>query len=143
MSQISLLKEIKKLNNDIIRKITNKYKKLNINITPIQAKFLITLSKSKEKLCQKDLEKIMFSNKSTVSAILSSMEKNNLLYRKVSDTDLRLNYLILTPKGIQIANFLEADREKIEEILFSGITNEEYFIVEKTIEKIRKNIERI
>ena len=60
----SLIYEIKCINSDIFRGISNRYKRDNIDITPIQAKVIMTIYKSSEPLCQKDLEGPISCNKS-------------------------------------------------------------------------------
>jgi DNA-binding MarR family transcriptional regulator len=143
MEKLSLMHEIKKINGDIFRGISNRYKVMNMDITPMHAKIIMTLYKSSEPLCQKDLEGPISCNKSTMSSIISTMEKNNLLTRKACDTDSRINYLLLTDKGLEIADFLKEDRTYMEGILSEGISEQEYTTFVNVIEKIRKNLERI
>ena len=143
MKNSSLLHEIKKINGDIFRVISNRYKKMNIDITPMHAKILMTIYKSEKMVCQKDLEVVMSCSKSTLSSIISTMEKNDLLSRQASNLDSRINYLVLTDKGFEMVDFLKKDRNYTEEILIDGITEEEYTTFMQVIDKIRKNTERI
>ena len=143
MDKKSLIHEIKVIDGDIFRAICNRYKRMNVDITPMHAKILMTIYKSEGKVCQKDLEGPMSCNKSTLSSIISTMEKNNLLTRKACDTDSRINYLLLTDKGLEIADFLKEDRTYMEGILSEGISEQEYTTFVNVIEKIRKNLERI
>ncbi len=143
MEKISLMHEIKKINGDVFRGITNRYKRMNVDITPIQAKILVTIFKSETPLCQKDLEGPISCNKSTMSSIISTMEKNDLLKRQVSEIDSRINYLVLTKKGLEMVEFLKKDRELTERILTEGISDDEYATFIKIIDKIRNNIERV
>ncbi len=139
----SLIYEIKCINGDIFRGISNRYKRDNIDITPIQAKVIMTIYKSSEPLCQKDLEGPISCNKSTMSSIVSTMEKNDLLRRQVSDIDSRINYLVLTEKGLEMVEYLKKDRNITEEILADNVSDDEYATFMEVIEKIRKNIERL
>jgi DNA-binding MarR family transcriptional regulator len=143
MEKKSLIHEIKVINGDIFKAISNRYKNMNVDITPVHAKIIMSIYKSKESLCQKDLESSMSCNKSTMSAIISTMEKNGLLIRKVSDLDSRINYLELTNKGLEMALFLKEDRKITEDIMLDGISDEEYLIFTKIVDKIRRNLERI
>lgn len=143
MEKVSLIHEIKKINGDIFKAISNRYKNLNIEITPMHAKIIMTLYKSNEPLCQKDLEGPISCNKSTMSSIISTMEKNGLLTRKVSNADSRINYLVLTSKGLEIVDFLKEDRAYTEKVLTDGISDDEYTTFFKVVDKIRNNIERI
>lgn len=143
MKNSSLLHEIKKINGDIFRVISNRYKRMNIDITPMHAKILMTIFKSEKQVCQKDLEVVMSCSKSTLSSIVSTMEKNGLLSRQVSNLDSRINHLVLTDKGLEMVEFLKKDRIYTEEIMIEGITDEEYTTFMQVIDKIRKNTERI
>ena len=143
MKNSSLLHEIKKINGDIFRVISNRYKRMNIDITPMHAKILMTIYKSEEHVCQKDLEVVMSCSKSTLSSIVSTMEKNGLLSRQVSNHDSRINHLVLTDKGFEMIEFLKKDRAYTEEIMVEGISDEEYTTIMRVIDKIRKNTERI
>lgn len=143
MEKLSLIYEIKKVNGDMFRGISKRYKRLNVDITPVQAKILLSLYRSDKLLCQKDLEKPLSCNKSTLSSVISTMEKNGLLSRQVSESDSRINYLVLTDKGLKMIDFLKEDRAYTEEILTEGITDLEYTTFMQVVGKIRKNIERI
>lgn len=143
MEKLSLSHEIKKINADIFRTIYNRYKKMNLEITPMHAKILLIINDTKELLCQKDLEKFISCNKSTLSSIISTMEKNDLLSRRVSETDSRINYLILSEKGLNFINFLHEDKVRNDKILVDGVTDDEYKVFLNVLEKIKKNIERI
>lgn len=143
MEKLSLIYEIKKVNGDMFRGISKRYKSLNVDITPVQAKILLSLYRSDKLLCQKDLEKPLSCNKSTLSSVISTMEKNGLLSRQVSESDSRINYLVLTDKGLEMIDFLKEDRAYTEEILTEGITDLEYTTFMQVVGKIRKNIERI
>ena len=143
MEKVSLMHEIKKINGDIFRGISSRYKEMNLDITPMHAKIIMTLYKSSEPLCQKDLEGPISCNKSTMSSIVSTMEKNGLLTRESSKHDSRMNYLILTDKGLEMADFLKKDRKYTERIMMDGISEDEYLILTQVIDKIRKNLERI
>lgn len=143
MERMSLIHEIKRINGDIFRVIFNRYKEMNLDITPMHAKIIMAIYKSDIPLCQKDLEGPISCNKSTMSSVVSTMVKNGLLTREVSETDSRINYLLLTDKGLEMANFLKKDRAYTEGIISDGISDEEYTTFMNVIDKMRKNIERI
>ena len=143
MEKKSLIHEIKIINGDIFRTISNRYKEMNIDITPMHARIIMTIYKSNEPLCQKDLEGSMSCNKSTMSSIISTMEKNGLVSRQTSKHDSRINYLVLTDKGLEMVDFLKKDRKYTSDILMDGIGEDEYLIFTQVVDKIRKNLERI
>lgn len=143
MDKKSLIHEIKVIDGDIFKAISNRYKSMNIDITPMHAKIIMTIYKSSESLCQKDLENSISCNKSTMSAIISTMEKNGLVTRETSEQDSRINYLVLTDRGLEMALFLKKDRKLTEDIMLDGITEDEYLMFNQIVAKIRKNLERI
>ena len=63
MVRASLLHEIKRLDIDIFQAINRRYKKMNLELTPMHAKILLHLASSDKKLCQKDLENLILCNK--------------------------------------------------------------------------------
>lgn len=143
MDKKSLIHEIKVIDGDIFKAISNRYKSMNIDITPMHAKIIMTIYKSSEPLCQKDLENSISCNKSTMSAIISTMEKNGLVTRETSEQDSRINFLVLTDRGLEMALFLKKDRKLTEDIMLDGITEDEYLMFNQIVAKIRKNLERI
>lgn len=143
MDKKSLIHEIKVIDGDIFRAICNRYKRMNVDITPMHAKIIMTIYKSREPLCQKDLEVSMSCNKSTMSSIVSTMEKNGLLTRENSKHDSRINYLILTDKGLDMVEFLKKDRKLMDSVMLDGISDEECIVFSQIVDKIRKNLERI
>ena len=143
MDKKSLIHEIKVIDGDIFRAICNRYKRMNVDITPMHAKIIMSIYNNEELLCQKDLESSMSCNKSTMSSIVSTMEKNGLLIRQTSEQDSRINFLVLTDKGLEMVAFLKKDRNYTEKIMMDGITDNEYLIFTQVVDKIRKNLERI
>ncbi len=143
MVRASLLHEIKRLDIDIFQAINRRYKKMNLELTPMHAKILLHLASSDKKLCQKDLENLILCNKSTLSSIISTMEKNKLVTRETSKQDSRINYLLLTDRGMEMIDFLKKDKKVIEDNLNEGITEEEYQTFLKIVDKMKKNMERI
>ena len=143
MDKKSLIHEIKVIDGDIFRAICNRYKRMNVDITPMHAKIIMTIYKSREPLCQKDLEGPMSCNKSTLSSIISTMEKNGLITREVCELDSRINHLVLTDKGMEMVEFLRKDRKYTDGILEDGISKSERELFMQVIDKIRNNLERI
>lgn len=84
--------EIKDINNLLTRRIFLMYKNNNKIITPIQYKIIDYLLIN-EKAYQKDLEKEFNLRRSTISGILKTMEKNNLILK---ETNNRINEIFLT-----------------------------------------------
>lgn len=139
----SIILEMNDVAVNIFKTLAIRYKKLNLELTPVQSRIIMALYKQDDLLCQKDIEKDIPCNKSTLSAILNTMEKNNLITRLDSENDLRKKNIVLTEKSLKIARFLEEDNKRITDILGSNITEDEYIIFRQILEKIKINMERI
>ena len=128
--------EIKDINNLLTRRIFLMYKNNNKIITPIQYKIIDYLLIN-EKAYQKDLEKKFNLRRSTISGILKTMEKNNLILK---ETNKRINEIFLTVDIKKEIKIIKEQMINLETELKKNITNEElenFFIV---IDKIKENI---
>lgn len=92
---------------------------------------------------QKDFEKEFDIRRSTASNILSLMEKNGLIVRLGVPQDARLKKIVLTKKATELHEKVEQAFMKMEKDIAFGLTQEEKALFFSTIEKIRKNIERM
>ncbi len=135
--------KIKSLNLNLLRALGARYKKMNLGVTPVQGRIIMFIDDHDDEVCQKDIERMIACKKSTLSAILNSMEKNKLIIRKGSNTDSRRNSIVLTAYSIEIANKLKEDMKEINKLLGENITQDEYIIFSDVLEKINQNIERI
>lgn len=139
----SIILEMNDIADNIFKTLAIRYKKLNLDLTPVQSRIIMILYENDNLLCQKDIEKNIPCNKSTISVILNTMEKNNLIIRLDSEIDSRKKNIVLTDKSLEIAKFLKEDNKRITNILGSNITEDEYIIFRQILEKIKINMERI
>lgn len=134
--------EIKSLDNMIQRFIIKEAKNKNsLLITPVQAhiiKYLI----DNEKVYQRDLENVFKFRRSTVSGILKTMEKNNLIKRIDTIEDARMKQIVLTDFGEN--KFKSAfNRIKIfENKLRENIDEKDLENFFKVIKKIKNNLSK-
>lgn len=139
----SIILEMNDVALDIFKILSTRYKKLGLEVTPVQSRIIMALYSQNNLLCQRDIEANVPCNKSTLSAILNTMEKNGLITRQGSENDSRKKNIILTTKSLEIAEFLKEDNLRISKILGSNITEDEYIIFGQILEKIKTNMERI
>ena len=135
--------KLRNINLNLFRVFAARYKKLNLDITPIQGRIIMFIYESKKDICQRDIEHSIYCKKSTISVILKTMEKNNLITRVGSMTDSRCNIIKLTKSSLDIAKILQEDMKKINKILGENITKNEYIIFSDVLKKINDNLERI
>ncbi len=134
------LKEIKKLNNEIMRsKINTDFEILkHMNFSQVQIlKYILDKMEESEDIYQKDLESALNIRKSTVSGILDTMEKNNIIKRQhiSGKTKVILSDCALE-KHAEIINNLKM----LESRITYGIHKEDLEIFYKVVDQMRENI---
>lgn len=134
--------EIKMLDNMLSRKICENIKKEGIfNISHVQADILGYLYKNKNRIIyQNEVEKEIGARRSTISGILKTMEKNDLIIRIDSLDDARKKEISLTDKSIKKHDELEKKVIIFEKELLKGISCEEKKIFFKVIDKLKENL---
>ncbi|MDE5889113.1 MAG: MarR family transcriptional regulator [Bacilli bacterium] len=143
MQNSSIMVDLNEVNMSIFKAISARYKELGLDVTPVHSRIIMFLYDCDIPICQKDIERFVSCNKSTMSAVLNTMEKNELIVRSDSLEDSRMKIIKLTDKSKKIADVLRKDKEKIDELLSLDISDEEYAEFNRILNKIRKNIERI
>lgn len=145
MKNNSVLLEIKSLEKMIFRSLINCDKEKVGNFisvpTPTQMQILeYILNHQEEEIYQKDLENILNLRRATVSGVLQTMEKNNLIERVVALNDARVKKIILNPKTKEL--FLEKRKqmEELEEIIIDGISEKEIEEFLNVLNKIKGNV---
>ena len=131
--------EIKKIDNLIFRKLINYQKdKFDILLSPSQIMIIKHLYENdNEIICQKDLEHFKL-RKSTLSGILDTMEKNNLIKR--IDKDGRSKMIVLTNKAKELYIELQNNINEFDKLLKKNITDNELNTFYEIIDKITNNL---
>lgn len=138
--------ELKKLDIDIGRKIFSivKENKIPFYPSPLQAKITKYLVENKEKeVYQKDLEEVFEVSKATISGVLFTMEKNEVIQRLASENDARQKKIVLTKKGKEMYKDVKETFRKLNEEIIKDISEEELKNFTETIRKMRNNIKCI
>lgn len=111
--------------------------------TPIQIKIIeYILEHEGEEVYQKDLEKIFNIRRATVSGVLQTMEKNDLIQRITDVTDTRTKKIILNEKAKQILQKCRIKMDELSKNITEGISEEELENFIKTIQKMKQNLEQ-
>lgn len=132
--------EIHTLDNMIGRLITARLEKEGL--TQMQSWIIRYLYEhSNENIFQKDLETQFHIARSTVTGILQLMEKRGLLTREPVPGDARLKNLRLTEKGIDKQMAVMETLAQMEEILESGISDEDLDTFFKIVHHMKRTIE--
>jgi DNA-binding MarR family transcriptional regulator len=89
---------------------------------------------------QKDVEQHFSIGRSTVTNIIQLMEKKGFVARQSVEHDARLKKVVLTEKGIQSHETMEALIESLDMSLVEGITDGELEVFYSVIEKLKENL---
>lgn len=93
-----------------------------------------------EEVYQKDLEEVLNLRRATVSGVLHTMEKNNLIKRITDDKDTRIKKIILDEKAYQIFKKNSRKIKKIEKEISKDISKDDMKIFFKVIDKMKNNL---
>ena len=115
VDRIEVIGVLHKVDNQIKRKIDQVA--LKHDLTGIQAFFLKCIyDKSSEgDLFQRDLEKMFDIRRSSVSTMISCVEKKGYIKRVSIPTDKRVNKIILTEEGMKKHEEVDADLKKYKQ----------------------------
>lgn len=91
---------------------------------------------------QRDIEDEFKVRRSTVSAVISLLEENDYIKRVAVNTDRRLKKIVLTEKACSVVEKIKADRQKLEEKLCNGLSEEELSNFTATLLKIQQNLKQ-
>lgn len=141
--KIYVANELKKLDVDISRKLFSiaKENKISFYPSPLQAKITkYLIENNKREVYQKELEEVFEVRKATISGVLFTMEKNEVIKRVASENDARQKKIVLTKKSKKIYKEVKETFKKLDEEITKNISEEELNNFLSTIEKIRKNI---
>lgn len=141
MEEQSIGSEIKKIDNLIIRKIMSYSKDNSYMLSPSQMMITRFLYKNLNKaVYQKDLEGALPFRKSTISGIIQTMMKNNIISTESSEDDLRSKRIILTSYGKKINKEIEKNIIEFEKVLKNNIKEDDLRIFFKVTKQIQNNL---
>lgn len=135
----SIGKEIKDIDNLMFRKLiknTPEHKYMS----PVQFSVLKHLLCHQDKVYQKDIEQELHLRRSTVSGILDTMEKNNMIIRKTNIDDSRKKEIVLTEFVYSKANEIREKMKEFDKLLLKGISEEDLEIFYKVIDQLKSNL---
>ena len=111
--------------------------------SPTQIQIIDYLLKhQKEKVYQKDLEKILNLKRSTISGVLQTMEKNKIIERHISKEDSRIKEITLNTQAQKIHQKKVKQLHNIEQTVTQNITKEDLEKFTEILNKMINNIKR-
>lgn len=141
-NSISIGHELAYTNNLIARRIArggnNKYA---MNISPIQVRIVKYLVKQNNKaILQKDMEYIFNIRRSTVSGVIKTMEKNNIIIRENVKDDNKSKEIKLTNDVYKRANDLVKELKELDLELLKDVNKEDLEVFMRVLKNIQDNL---
>ena len=93
-----------------------------------------------QKVCQRDIERETGLRPSSVSAMLTNLEKANLIERVSSEEDARTKYIELRPAGAEICEKNKELMDKCDEQICGALSKEEQVQLKNLLSKVQKSI---
>ncbi|MDO4516343.1 MAG: MarR family winged helix-turn-helix transcriptional regulator [Bacillota bacterium] len=91
---------------------------------------------------QKDIEQFFKLRRSTVSSMLSTLEKKGILLRQPVPHDARLKKLVLTDFGRQLSSMASRIFFQTNELMIQGLAPEELESLSSILDKIETNLSK-
>ena len=122
------------------RYILDKFnKKAQHRVSPMQVMIMKYLLKNQnKKIFQQDICDTFNLRRSTVSGILTTMEKNDIIIRKVARDDPRKNEIKLTEIFVNNAKKVSTELRNLESLLEQNFTQEDELI--RLLKKLEGNL---
>ena len=126
--------KIKTLNQNIRKEFDKQFE--HLGITGQQGIFLIYVSHN-DKVHQNDIEQTFGLSKSTVSGIIKRMVKKEIISKQ---SDYPYVSICATEKGKKLVEKMDEVRNKINEKLLTGFSNEEKNLINNFISRMIENM---
>lgn len=141
----SILFQIKSLEKLVARYFLKQGKLNDLpKLTPTQIQIMdYFLENHKEEVFQRDLEKVLELRRATVSGVLQTMEKNELIKRLVDINDTRSKKIILNEKAKEAFEDMEENIRELEFLVTRDISKEELDAFSSVITKMKDNLSNV
>lgn len=104
---------------------------------------LAYLVENEEKeITQKDIERAIHRSRATVSGILDTLEKKEMVTRSISKNDKRKKIIQLCPKVLKSCQSARQSFQAAEKILIQDIPSEDLAVFDSVIEKMIENCKK-
>lgn len=122
--------------------IADRFSKRGIDLTKVQWLLLMRLEQING---ESQLNLACFTNrdKASLTRIITTMEKKNLVARIPSKSDKRINHVFITSNGEKILKMARPVIEEMVEEMQTGLSEEERIVAIKVLKKLIYNIESI
>mgnify|MGYP004508239483 FL=1 len=136
---MKILFKLKDLDKMIVRSLLDQ-EKLELLPSPTQMQIIEYIINSDEEVLQCDLEKAIKLRRATISGVLKTMEKKDLITRVISSKDARVKKIILSDKTKKMYLESKAKLEALEELITSNISDNEINIFLEVMNRMQENL---
>lgn len=145
MKQERILFQIKTLDKIIARTLfkfsEDKPKK---KLSPTQLQILEYLHKHEnDDVYQKELESVLNLRRATISGVLQTMEKNNIISRVVNEEDTRCKKILLNDECKKMFERNKKRLHDLEDIITQDISKEDLKTCISVITRMKENIKKV
>ena len=105
-----------------------------------QIRIITYILNAKKDVYQRDLEKVLNLSRATISGVMQTMEKNNLIKRVAVNTDGRIKKIVLNKQTKELFLKHQKNLQNIEENLIKDISLEELTLFKDTLTKMILNL---
>ena len=95
-----------------------------------------------ENVCQRDIERETGLRPSSVSSMLSNLERSSFIVRTPAEEDARTKYITLTPKGCELCEKNKELLNKGDEIIGDALSEDEQLELRELLTKMITHIKK-
>lgn len=128
------------LNSRIKKCFFDRLQENGINITPEQY-LVMDILWANQSLSQQNIADVIQKDKNSVTKIIDSLEKKNLVSRKVDKKDRRINRIELTEEGKALEKITTEVAIKFMNDTIEGIDNQDLNTLVDVMRKLKGNLE--
>ena len=134
-----LMEKYDKLNRRMLRYFSSFF--TDTQITSIQGLILhyIIIESEARDIFPKDLEEFLEIKGSSVTSLISNLERNGYLRRESLDSDRRYKKLVLTEQTLAIKDDITSRVNEYMHSMFAGISEDDLQVFEKVILQMTEN----
>lgn len=126
-------------NMALARRLQKYFRESGMDLTVEQWSILVHLWKY-DGVSQQELSNRTFRDKPSITRLVDNLEKLELVERKASDSDRRINRIYLTEKGTSLRDpSMELANQTLNEGL-EGLTTEEIETTKRVLERVYENL---
>ena len=127
----------------IVRKIDSLLSEYGLNGMQMHTMIFVKIKNMRgEKVCQRDVERETGLRPSSVSSMLSNLERSSFIVRTPSEEDARTKYITLTPEGDELCEKNKELMNNADHIIEDALTEEERANLSELLFKIIAHIKK-